>query len=173
MKADTIPTESPILRIIDRFERLCGRIELVVGAAALIVIMMAVNVNVVSRFFNMRLLDLSEVALSAMLPLTFIGAALCTNIREHIRLDLVDAISNMRLRLALEILADIAFVAFSAFFIWASWGLMEFSYSFNERLITTGIPVWTTVAFMVAGGGLMLMHSLFSILRTAAKFGDL
>jgi TRAP-type C4-dicarboxylate transport system permease small subunit len=49
---------------------------------------------------------------------------------------------------------------------------MEFTYSFNELLITTGIPVWITVAFMVGGGVLMLIHSLFSIVRTAAKFGD-
>jgi TRAP-type C4-dicarboxylate transport system permease small subunit len=162
----------PILRNIDRFERLLSGAEAAIAAAALVAIMVAVNVNVVSRFFDLRILDLSEVALSAMLPLTFIGAALCTAIREHIRLDLVDAIPDMRLRQALEIAADIAFVAFSCFFIWASYGLMEFTYSFNELLITTGIPVWITVAFMVGGGVLMLIHSLFSIVRTAAKFGD-
>ncbi|WP_173930918.1 TRAP transporter small permease [Chelativorans sp. Marseille-P2723] len=138
--------------------------------SALLVIMVAVNANVVSRFFNLPLVDLSELALSAMLPLTFIGAALCSNIREHIRLDLVDAIPNPKYRLALEIIADAAFVTFSVFFIWASYGLMEFSYTFNERLITTGIPVWITVAFMVGGGVLMLVHSVFSIVRTAARF---
>jgi len=164
-RARAIGAEPPLGKLLDNIEYLLGGFEKRVAALSLVVIMIAIIAGVAVRFFGLPLPSYGEIAIVAMSPLTFIGAALCSYLHQHITIDVVDLIKSKILVKFVRISASLAMASFAGYFTWLSWGFFSYARMSGERLIDMGTPLWIPMICIVIGSGLMLIHAVIDIVR--------
>lgn len=152
-------------RVMDGIERWLGAIERHVIALALLTTMLGILAGVAVRFFDLNLPNFGEIAVVAMSPLTFVGAARCTALRRHITIDVIDLMPLPWLRRLAHGGAAAATAGFSAYFTVLAFGLFQYARDTGETLIDLGTPVWIPVLFLVLGMALMCLHATLDVFR--------
>ncbi|MGS4944496.1 TRAP transporter small permease [Meridianimarinicoccus sp. RP-17] len=155
-----------LVRAMNGIERRLGAVERHVTALALLAAVLGILAGVVVRFFDLNLPNFGEIAMVAMSPLTFVGAARCTALRRHISIDVIDLVPVPWLRRVVHGVATFATLCFSAYFTVLSYGLFRYMRDSGETLIDLGTPVWIPVLFLVIGMALMCLHAGFDLVRT-------
>jgi TRAP-type C4-dicarboxylate transport system permease small subunit len=150
---------------IDGLERSLVTIELRVAAASLLIILLAIVVSVVARLLALPIPNLAELAVVAMSPLTFLGAAACTYLGKHINIELVQMLRPGKLRGILELAALAGQAAFGLVFTYAAWGFLAYAWESGESLIDLGTPLYVPGAFIVVGALLILLHASLGCCR--------
>lgn len=153
--------------VLDTVEHLLGRIEGAVAAVALAAILVGILAGVATRLLALPVANFGELAVVAMSPLTFVGAALCSYLHRHITIDLADMLPSGKVRRIVHMGSALSMSVFSGYLIWLSWDFFRYALSSGERLIDLGTPLWIPTGFMVLGAGLMLLHALCDFLRLA------
>lgn len=156
-----------VRNILNTVELLLGRFEGMVAAVALTAILIGILVGVATRLLALPVANFGELAVVAMSPLTFVGAALCSNLHRHITIDLAEMLPAGNIRRTVQLGSALAMSIFSGYLIWLSWDFFRYALTSGERLIDLGTPLWIPTGFMVLGACLMLLHALFDILRLA------
>lgn len=154
-----------LLGAFDKLEDNLAALEKRVAAVSLVVMILAILVTIVARFFNLPIPSLGEYALVAMSPVAFVGAAFCSYMHHHITIDVAELLKNRFLKTTLRIAAALAMATFSAIFTWLAWDLLTYAFSSGESLIDLGTPVWIPMGFMVLGAALMFIHAAFDVIR--------
>lgn len=150
---------------LDRIERALGFFEAAIVTVAMATILAGILMGVGTRLLAVRAPNLGEIAIVAMSPLTFVGAALCSYLRRHITLDIAEFLPSAALRRAVRFAAAAAMAVFAAYVTYIAWDFFLFARSSGERLIDLGTPVAVPVGFFVLGAALMLVHAVFDMLR--------
>jgi len=155
----------PLLVALNAFEGGLAAFEKRAAAFSLLVILLGVGLTIITRIVNLPLPSTNELAIVAMAPLTFIGAAFASYMHQHITIDIIDAIANAPIRRIAAILASLSMCVFAGTYGWLALSLFEYAWSSGERLIDLNIPVWIPVGCIVLGAFLMLVHSALDVLR--------
>jgi TRAP-type C4-dicarboxylate transport system permease small subunit len=148
-----------------RLERRVARFESGLAVASWVVVVVAILVSLAIRAFNLPIPDPGELALVAMSPLTFIGAALCSHLHKHLTADIVDMLPRGPLLQTLEALTAVLFIVFAGFFAYLAWELFDYAMRSRERLTDLGTPVLVPVSFMLLGALLMGFHAILDLGR--------
>ena len=149
-------------------ERLAFRVEKWVCIASLVAMLLAVTVSVVARYFNLALPDVSELAIFAMAPLTFVGAAMCTYTGTHIVVDIVQHVDSRWVRRLSRIVVALAMIVFGAVYFTAALEFYQSTLLFGERGLGLGTPIAIPAFFFPLGMALVLLHAVGELLRAAA-----
>lgn len=103
--------------------RFLARLELLIGAALLIVITILVFIAAVMRFFGHPLIWSVDMAQLLLIWLCFFGATRAMRERAHLGVDLVVRYFGRRMRLAVELALAALFIAFMAVLAWEGYDL--------------------------------------------------
>ncbi|ODT66277.1 MAG: hypothetical protein ABS75_27830 [Pelagibacterium sp. SCN 63-23] len=153
------------LALLDTIEGFLAALEKRAAALSLLVILVGVGLTIATRAIRLPIPSTAELAIVAMAPLTFIGAAFASYMHQHITIDIIDALGNAAVRRIAAILASLSMAAFAGTYCWLALSLFQYVWSSGERLIDLNTPVWIPVGCIVAGSFLMLVHSALDILR--------
>lgn len=152
-------------KLIQRFEEKLFQLEKFICSMSLFIMMVMVSLSVVIRYFGLPLPNISEWALVAMSPVAFIGAAMCSKLKEHISVDLIHQIPSAVARKVSEIIVAAAMLAFSVIYGWLGWMLFYDAYSTGEKLLDMGTPIAIPIFCFFFGMILMSIHTFFELLR--------
>ncbi|MGY6633150.1 MAG: TRAP transporter small permease [Alkalilacustris sp.] len=153
--------------VLDRVERTLGLAEAAIVTVAMAAILTGILLGVGTRLLALRAPNLGEIAIVAMSPLTFVGAALCSYLRRHITLDIAEFLPSDAMRRAVRFAAAAAMAVFAGYLTFIAWDFFLFVLSSGERLIDLGTPIAVPVGFFVLGAALMLVHAVLDMLREA------
>ena len=135
------------------------RCELVVICTCLAGILLAVCANVISRTFNLRWIEVSELALVAMTVLTFIGSAYAVACRAHINIDLSQFLGGSAgTKRWLANIADGVIALTSMLLIVYGGDMLLYVIRIGERSASLELPLWIPVGSLWLGSVLSLIH---------------
>lgn len=162
---------------LDAAERRLFRLERGLCSTALLVMLLAVALSVVVRYFNLGLPNVAEWAVVAMSPLTFVGAAVCTYLQEHIAVDVIKLVRSQTIRRVVRGLVALSLLVFSGVYAWIGYTFFVESLTSGETMLDMGTPVAVPVFFLFLGMVLMLLHGALEMWRVlcgrpAAAEGD-
>ena len=151
-------------RSIDAFalalERLLG--------AALIVAVLYNFVNVVGRYvFGRTFISADEVQIYIMVYIAFLGAAVVSWRRMHLRMDVLVQRLPRGVRAALGAVELALTVVLAAFVLYVASGYVHQMAGLDARSQNAGIPMWLPHSAIVIGFGLI---AVLSVLQTIQLF---
>jgi len=153
---------------LDATELRIFRAERWLCSAALVVMLVAVSISVVARYFNLPIPNVGEFATVAMSPLAFVGAALCTFLQEHIAVDVIKLVRSESVQRVVRGAVALSLLAFSGVYVWVGYTFFEESLHSGETLIDMGTPVAVPVFFLFLGMVLMVFHAAMELWRVMA-----
>ncbi len=133
--------------------------------ASLVAMLVAVCIGVVARFFNLPLPDTGEIAIFAMAPLTFVGAAMCSYTGTHIAVDIIQHVDNHQVRRLGRVVVAVAMLVFGAVYFRTGLEFFRTALSSGERGLELGTPVAIPTFFFPLGMALVLLHSAAELVR--------
>lgn len=143
------------------------QIETFLCSLSLMVMLLMIFLSVCVRYFNLPLPNVSEWALVAMSPLTFVGAAMCSKLGQHIAVDFVHQSRSVTLRKCAHLLVSLLLLLFSSVYTWLAWMLLDDALSSGETMIDLGTPIAIPVFCYFLGMLLMSIHALCQLTRAA------
>jgi TRAP-type C4-dicarboxylate transport system permease small subunit len=146
-------------------ERQAFRAEKWICITSLVAMLLAVAVSVVVRFFNLALPDAGEIAIFAMAPLTFVGAAMCTYTGTHIAVDIIQHVNNHQVRRLGRVVVALAMIVFGTVYFHTALEFFQTMLSSGERGLDLGTPVAVPAFFFPLGMALVLLHAVAELLR--------
>lgn len=141
------------------------RLERWVCSVSLLVMLLAVSFSVVVRYFGLRVPNVAEWAIVAMSPLTFVGAALCTYLQEHVAVDVVKLVRGAAIQRAVRGAVALSLLAFSGVYAWVGYAFFRETLQSNEAMLDMGTPLAVPVFFLFSGMVLMLFHAAMELWR--------
>lgn len=153
------------LALLDTIEGALAAVEKRAAALSLVIILVGVGITIVTRAIRLPIPSTAELAVVAMAPLTFVGAAFASYMHQHITIDIVDAVASAPVRRFAAIVASLSMAAFAGVYCWLTLSLFQYVWNSGERLIDLNTPVWIPVGCIVVGAFLMLVHSALDVLR--------
>lgn len=148
-------------------ERQAFRAEKWICITSLVAMLLAVSVSVVVRYFNLQFHDTGEIAIFAMAPLTFVGAAMCTFTGTHIAVDIIEHVDNDVVRRLGRAVVALAMIVFGAVYLYTALGFFQSALSSGERGLDLGIPISIPAFFFPLGMALVLLHAVAELIRAA------
>lgn len=149
-------------------ERLAFQVEKWVCITSLVAMLLAVTVSVLARYFNLAIPDVSELAIFAMAPLTFVGAAMCSYTGTHIVVDIIQHVDSRWARRISRIVVALAMIVFGAVYFTAALEFYQSTLLFGERGLGLGMPMAIPAFFFPLGMALVVLHAVGELLRAAA-----
>jgi TRAP-type C4-dicarboxylate transport system permease small subunit len=146
-------------------ERQAFRAEKWICIASLVAMLLAVSVSVAVRYFNLPLPDTGEIAIFAMAPLTFVGAAMCTCTGTHIAVDIIHHVDSRQVRRLGRVVVALAMIVFGAVYFRTALEFFQTALSSGERGLDLGTPVAVPTFFFPVGMALVLLHSAAELVR--------
>jgi len=144
-----------------------------IAALAVVVMMLVVVVDVFLRFaFNIPVQGAYDVVSMSLLVMVFFGMAPVVAQRGEIVIDLVDGILPKQAVGILKIIASIGTLIFFLFLGWSMFGPAQDAYTYGDRSLELGVPVWAlwAVAFVgLAGTTWATLHRLLGLGRFARE----
>jgi len=150
---------------LDAAERRLFLFERGLCSLALVVMLVTVALSVVVRYFNLRLPNVAEWAVVAMSPLTFVGAAVCTYLQEHIAVDVIKLVRSRAIRRAVRGVVALSLLVFSGMYAWIGYTFFRESLASGEAMLDMGTPVALPVFFLFLGMVLMFLHGALEMWR--------
>lgn len=137
--------------------------------ASLVAMLVAVCVSVATRFFNLPIPDTGEIAILAMAPLTFVGAAMCSYTGTHIAVDIIQHVDNAHVRRLGRVVVALAMIVFGTVYFRTSLDFFRTALTSGERGLELGTPIAIPTFFFPLGMALVLLHSVAELVRAAAN----
>lgn len=144
------------LRVVWQVERGVAAAELAAVALALVVMLGAISLNVLSRNFKLPLPDLSEPALVCMSVAAFLGSAYAVYKGAHVAVEL--GALTARASKLLAWIVDASIVAMSGFVVVYGAEFLAYVISISESTPELGLPLAIPVGCMEAGAALSIFH---------------
>jgi TRAP-type C4-dicarboxylate transport system permease small subunit len=149
-------------------ERQAFRAEKWICIVSLVAMLLAVSVSVAVRYFNLPFHDTGEIAIFAMAPLTFVGAAMCTYTGTHIAVDIIQHVDSRQLRRLGRAIVAVAMIVFGAVYFYTALEFFRTALGSGERGLDLGIPISIPAFFFPVGMALVLLHAVAELIRAAA-----
>jgi TRAP-type C4-dicarboxylate transport system permease small subunit len=138
--------------------------------AALIVAVLYNFVNVVGRYIVGRtFISADEVQIYIMVYIAFLGAAVATWRRLHLRMDVLVHRMPERVQVALGLLELALVVLLAGFVLYVSSGYVKQMAGLDARSQNAGIPMWIPHSAIVIGFGLIAVLSALQIIQLWRK----
>lgn len=150
-------------------ERHAFRVEKWICIVSLVAMLVGICFSVAVRYFNLHLPDTGEIAIFAMAPLTFVGAAMCTYTGTHIAVDVIQQVRSAWVRRIGRLATALAMVVFGAVYFHTALGFFRAALSSGERGLDLGMPVSIPAFFFPLGMALVVLHAIAELIRAAAS----
>ena len=113
------------------------------AASILLACSVAINfANIVARyFFHSAISWAEEVMLFLMIGCVFLGGASVTWSGLHIRMDIVVRLLPEKIRLAVELLSELVFLAAAGLLLIFAWPIVERLVAFDQRSLAANMPL--------------------------------
>ena len=134
--------------------------------AALIVAVLYNFVNVVGRYgFGQTFISADEVQIYIMVYIAFLGAAVATWRRMHLRMDVLVQRMPRGVQAALGAIELALVVVLAAFVLYVSSGYVKQMAGLDARSQNAAIPMWIPHSAIVIGFGLIAVLSVLQIIQ--------
>lgn len=144
-------------------------LERVLGAA-LIVAVLYNFVNVVGRYgFGQTFISADEVQIYIMIYIAFLGAAVATWRRMHLRMDVLVHRMPRTVRVGLGVAELLLVVVLALFVLYVASGYVKQMAGLDARSQNAGIPMWIPHSAIVLGFGLIAVLSVVQIIQLFRK----
>lgn len=150
-------------------ERQAFRVEKWICIVSLVAMLVGICVSVAVRYFNLHLPDTGEIAIFAMAPLTFVGAAMCTYTGTHIAVDVIQQVQSVWLRKVGRLAAALSMIVFGAVYFHTAQEFFRAALSSGERGLELGTPVAVPTFFFPLGMALVVLHAVAELIRAATN----
>jgi TRAP-type C4-dicarboxylate transport system permease small subunit len=152
-------------------EALALALERLLGAA-LIVAVLYNFVNVVGRYvFGQTFISADEVQIYIMVYIAFLGAAVTSWRRMHLRMDVLAQRLPRAVQAALGAIELALILVLAVFVLYVSSGYVKQMAGLDARSQNAGIPMWIPHSAIVIGFGLIAALSVLQIIQLFKK-GD-
>ena len=143
------------------FDRLMRAIELMLGYS--FVFAVGLNfVNVLDRYIlNSSLLAADEIEVFIMVGMTFLGAAVVTWRKKHLRMDVLVKTFPIPIQSAVRRFEIVVFIVLAAVLLVESSDYTLEMFRLGVRSNTAGVPMWIPHGAVAAGAGLMGLAALW------------
>jgi TRAP-type transport system small permease protein len=147
--------------VIDKaFEKIARGIELVLALAFIVAVLLNFT-NVVGRYlFGISLLGSDEVQVFIMVGMTFLGAAVVTLRKQHLRMDVLVGLMPVRVRVLLRIIEQLLLATLAVFILTQSFFYARQMLRIGRTSDMAGIPMWIPHGMVALGFGLILIVAL-------------
>jgi TRAP-type C4-dicarboxylate transport system permease small subunit len=150
-------------------DALATALEKLLGAA-LIVAVLYNFVNVVGRYIVGRtFISADEVQIYIMVYIAFLGAAVATWRRAHLRMDVLVHRLPRRAQTVLGVVELALTVLLAAFVCYVAWGYVKQMAGLDARSQNAGIPMWLPHSAIVLGFGLIAILAVLQFLQSLRK----
>lgn len=150
-------------------DALAVALERLLGAA-LIVAVLYNFVNVVGRYvFGQTFVSADEVQVYIMVYIAFLGAAVATWRRMHLRMDVLVQRLPRALKAALGIVELVLVVVLAGFVLYVASGYVKQMAGLDARSQNAGIPMWIPHSAILLGFGLIAVLSVLQIVQLFRK----
>ena len=150
---------------------LAAALEKLLGAA-LIVAVLYNFVNVVGRYVvGWTFISADEVQIYIMVYIAFLGAAVATWRRLHLRMDVLVHRLPPRVQAVLGVVELALIVVLAAFVLYVSIGYVKQMAGLDARSQNAGIPMWIPHSAIVLGFGLIAALAVLQFVQSFRK-GD-
>ena len=140
--------------------------------AALIVAVLYNFVNVVGRYvFGRTFISADEVQIYIMVYIAFLGAAVATWRRMHLRMDVLAQRLPRAVQAALGVIELVLVLVLAGFVLYVAAGYAHQMAGLDARSQNAGIPMWIPHSAIVIGFGLIAVLSVLQIVQLFRK-GD-
>jgi len=128
-------------------------------AGVLLVASVALNfANVVARyFFNASIFWAEEVMLFLMVGCVFFGSGVVSWSGRQIRMDVIVAMLPAKLRDALHLFSELAFIATAMTIVVFAWPVIRDLYDFDQRSQSAEVPLYIPQALIPIGLSIMAL----------------
>lgn len=150
-------------------ERHAFRVEKWICIVSLVAMLVGISISVAVRYFNLQLPDTGEIAIYAMAPLTFVGAAMCTYTGTHIAVDIIQQVKSPWVRRTGRLATALAMIVFGAVYFHTALAFFQSALSSGERGLDLGTPVAIPTFFFPLGMALVVLHSVAELIRAATN----
>jgi TRAP-type C4-dicarboxylate transport system permease small subunit len=151
-------------RVIDR---LFHSLEVIL-AIAFIAIVLLNFANIVGRYgFDRAIIWADEVQIFTMVALTFLGAAIVTWRRRHLRMDVISNAFPRPIRALLTLVESLLMLAMCAFAAWQASIYTWRMFSLGRLSDTAGVPMWIVHGTIAFGLILITIVALLHLPRAA------
>jgi len=150
-------------RVLDRLT--CG-IEQVLAYAFIFAV--ALNfANVVGRYgFGRMMLGADEIQIYIMVCMAFLGAAVISWRREHLRMDVLFNLFPRPVRTALRVIEMALVLVLAGFVLDQSFAYALRVFNLGQTSNTAGVPMWIPHSAVWLGFGLMALIALWEAIKT-------
>jgi TRAP-type C4-dicarboxylate transport system permease small subunit len=139
---------------------------------ALIVAVLYNFVNVVGRYvFGQTFISADEVQIYIMVYIAFLGAAVATWRRMHLRMDVIAQRLPRAVQAALGVIELVLVVVLAGFVLYVAAGYAHQMAGLDARSQNAGIPMWIPHSAIAIGFGLIAALSVLQIVQLFRK-GD-
>jgi TRAP-type C4-dicarboxylate transport system permease small subunit len=143
------------------FDRTMRAVELMLGYAFIFAV--GLNfANVLDRYvLNKSLLGADEIEVFVMVGMTFLGAAVVTWRKKHLRMDVIAKTFPTRIQAALRGLEAAVLIALAAAVLVESSDYTLKMFRLGVTSNTAGVPMWIPHGTVAVGAGLMALAALW------------
>ena len=160
-------------RVIDKVNREIGK---KVAWLILIAVIVAAGNAIIRKTFNWSSNSLLELQWMLFGAVFLMCASWTMQVKEHIRIDIVNATLPKRVRQWIELLGHTLFLMpFCLLIVYHSWPFFMRSYAINEQSLSAGgLPQWPAKGLVVIGFVMLTFQGISEIIKTIAIMrGDL
>jgi TRAP-type C4-dicarboxylate transport system permease small subunit len=136
---------------------------------SLIAMLVGICFSVAVRYFGLHMPDGGEIAIFAMAPLTFVGAAMCTYTGTNIAVDIIEQAKSPWVRRIGRMVTALAMTVFGAVYYWTALEFFKTALSSGERGLDMGIPVAIPTFFFPLGMALVVLHAVAELIRAVTN----
>ena len=156
--------------MIDKaFEKIARGIELVLALAFIVAVVLNFS-NVVARYlFGISLLGSDEVQVFIMVGMTFLGAAVVTLRKQHLRMDVLVGLMPVRVRVLLRIVEQLLLATLAVFILTQSFFYARQMLRIGRASDMAGVPMWIPHGTVALGFGLILIIALWRLVGIARR----
>lgn len=128
------------------------------------------------QFFTRYVLNNSfawteEIAINCLIVVVFLGAAMCTRMSRHIRVDFIYRMMGPRAGRWLALAVDVISIGFYAYMCWLMWRYV--AVVGRERMVTVDLPRGIVFYAVLAAFALMLVRALQVFMRDVRRGGSI
>ncbi len=148
-----------------KFEALLYKIEKLFVIIPFFLIFVTVVEQVFQRYFNLPVADSSEISMICQAVFTFIGMGMLVYSEDHITIEVNKLIKNLKVLAFIELIMYLLLISFSILYLYLGSDLMKFALKTGTATTQLRIPLSIPYGCLLAGFGLVIIHSVGKILR--------
>lgn len=148
-----------------KFEKVLSQIEKVVVTLMMVIMFITVCMQVVARFFNLKIPDTSDISLVAFAVMTFIGSGLLVYTKGHISIEVGTLFNSKKVDFIFSLLTNIFMLVFAGVVLNIGYSLLVYALESGEATMALRIPMAVPFSSLVIGLVLMLIHTIGNLIE--------